>query len=170
MGFNFKKGFSLLEVIVSITVFLAAMIGVIGLLSFNIVNAALLRNRLIAANLAQEGIEVVRNIRDNNFLMQEVATSTPWDLNLSGGSFRVDYKSQSLLPFSSTPLNFHVSVGLYDYDSVPPSDTVVSIFSRSINIQKINDHEIKVEAIVTWKERGKDMPPLSVEDHLFNWK
>lgn len=168
MNFRSEKSFSLLEVVVSITVFLAAMIGVIGLLSFNIVNAALLRNKLIAANLAQEGIEIVRNIRDNNFLQREAGNYIAWDYRLGAGSYRADYSSQALLAFSNIPLNFHSSAGLYDYSNMPPSDTVASIFYRRISIDNINSDEIKVEVAMTWKERGKDRS-LSAEVHLFNW-
>ncbi|MDP1629309.1 MAG: prepilin-type N-terminal cleavage/methylation domain-containing protein [bacterium] len=165
-----KEGFSLIEVIVSITVFLMAMIGVIALISLNITHAALLRNRLIAANLAQEGIEVVRNIRDNNFLAQEVASTTPWDLNLNyGNNWRVEYNSLVLFGSGGNPpLNFHPSSGLYDYNN-NPGDTAASIFSRLINIQQINANEIRITSTVNWSERGRNFA-VAVEDHLFNWK
>lgn len=162
-----KRGFSLIEVVVSATIFIVAMFGVTALISLNIANAALLRNRLIAANLAQEGIEIVRNIRDNNFLAPD-DPPVLWDQNLDEGDWRVDYASQNLTVLETNPpLYFHSGSGLYDYSSV---DGTLSVFSRRINIEKINDNEIRAKSIVTWRERNKDMAPLEVEDHLFNWK
>lgn len=159
-----KRGFSLIEVVVSVTIFIVVMIGVTALISLNITNAALLRNRLIAANLAQEGIEIVRNIRDNNFLAPE-DQPVPWNQNLGNGDWRVAYDSQSLLSWNNQPLRFHPATGLFDYNT--PGNA--SIFRRTVNIQQVNVNEIKVTVTVNWEERGKPFS-LSVEDHLFNWK
>ena len=156
----------MIEVVVSATIFIVAMFGVTAIISFNIANAALLRNRLIAANLAQEGIEIVRNIRDNNFLAPE-NSPVPWDQNLAEGDWRVDYTSQGLMALGANPpLYFHSGSGIYDYSI----GGTPSVFSRRINIVKINANEIRVKSIVTWRERNRDMPPLEAEDHLFNWK
>ena len=160
-----NRGFSLIEVVVSATIFIVAMLGVTALISLNIVNAALLRNRLIAANLAQEGIEIVRNIRDNNFLAPE-DPPVPWDQNLNNGDWRVAYDSQTLLSWNNQPLRFHSSSGLFDYN---PSGGEGSIFRRTINIQRINSNEIRVTSTTRWEERGRNFF-LEAEHHLFNWK
>ena len=159
-----QKGFSLIEVVVSTTIFIVAMLGVTALISLNIANAALLRNRLIAANLAQEGIEIVRNIRDNNFLASE-DPPVLWNQNLTEGDWRVSWDSQSLLSGNNQPLRFHSESGLFDYNLSGEA----SIFSRTISIQPINDDEIKVISRVGWQERGRNLS-VEAEGHLFNWK
>ncbi|MCK5085237.1 prepilin-type N-terminal cleavage/methylation domain-containing protein [Candidatus Parcubacteria bacterium] len=72
---NFKKrqsesnGFSLVEVIIAIGIITVGIVSVINLLSFNLKNEIKNKNKMIAIYLAQEGIEVVRQIRDNNFFV-----------------------------------------------------------------------------------------------------
>jgi prepilin-type N-terminal cleavage/methylation domain-containing protein len=63
-----KKGFSLLEVIISAFVLSVGITAVLGLMASNIKYSIDSRNSIIASELAQEGAELVRNIRDNNFL------------------------------------------------------------------------------------------------------
>lgn len=75
IGIDFKKrqsesnGFSLIEVIIAIGIITVGIVSVINLLSFNLKNEIKNKNKMIAIYLAQEGIEVVRQIRDNNFFV-----------------------------------------------------------------------------------------------------
>ena len=72
---DFKKrrlesnGFSLIEVIIAIGIITVGIVSVINLLSFNLKNEIKNKNKMIAIYLAQEGIEVIRQIRDNNFFV-----------------------------------------------------------------------------------------------------
>ncbi|MBP6933881.1 prepilin-type N-terminal cleavage/methylation domain-containing protein, partial [Candidatus Woesebacteria bacterium] len=61
-----SKGFSLVEVMVSIGIILVAFTGVLTLINRSVAFHDLAYSRLTASYLAQEGIEIVRNIRDNN--------------------------------------------------------------------------------------------------------
>ncbi|GEM_PF-445615 len=61
-------GFTLIETIVAVALLLAVVLGPIALITDALSSAAFSRNNLIANNLAQEGIEFVREIRDNNIL------------------------------------------------------------------------------------------------------
>lgn len=62
-----KSAFSIIEVLIGIFIFTMWMLSVYMLLqsSFNINEDN--KNRIVAANLAREGIELVRNIRDSNY-------------------------------------------------------------------------------------------------------
>lgn len=61
-----KKGFSLIEVLVTLFVLSAGITGVSVLMIGNITTSETSRNQIIASNLAQEGVELVKNLKDNN--------------------------------------------------------------------------------------------------------
>ena len=55
-----------MEAIVAIFVITTGIVGVLSLVTQTISSATFSKDKLIAAYLAQEGIEIVRNIRDTN--------------------------------------------------------------------------------------------------------
>ncbi|MDO8557933.1 MAG: prepilin-type N-terminal cleavage/methylation domain-containing protein [bacterium] len=63
-----KNGFSLIETIIALFVLTVGATGAFIVISKTIHISPAVRQEIIAANLAQEGIEVVRNIRDNTLL------------------------------------------------------------------------------------------------------
>src|SRR3989338_5479549 len=62
-----KKGFSIIEVIISVFVIAVGLVSIIGLIAGSLRESINSRNQTIAANLVQEGVELVRNVRDNNW-------------------------------------------------------------------------------------------------------
>lgn len=62
------RGQGLLEVIIGIGVIIAGTVGSITLVSATLTAGRSTNNRVIAASLARESVEVVRNIRDSNWL------------------------------------------------------------------------------------------------------
>lgn len=62
------RGFTLLETIVAFAVIFAALIGPVSLITRGLIDVTFAKNKLVALNLAQEGIELVRLTRDNNVL------------------------------------------------------------------------------------------------------
>lgn len=69
-----KKGIALMEVIIALGVIITGVIGGVYLTSYNLGLALNGEHRLIAANLAREAIEVIRQKRDTNWL-----NANPWD-------------------------------------------------------------------------------------------
>lgn len=62
-----EKGFSFIEVVISVFILLIGILAAISLLSKSMANLIDSRNQIIASQLAQEAIELVTNKRDNNF-------------------------------------------------------------------------------------------------------
>lgn len=90
---NFKEGFTLLETLVALSVLIAALVGPVSLITRGILSSSFSKNKIIAANLAQEGLEFVRAIRDNNIICDHLrgSSSYPWnndptDIRPNGGS------------------------------------------------------------------------------------
>lgn len=144
-------------IIVTIFIVSVGLMGILGLSNASLKGASLSKNRLIASGLAQEGVEVVKNIRKSN---------TEWDdwySSVVNGDYRVQYNSSALMAFSETPLKLDPS-GLYQYGS---GDN--TIFHRKVILTKISDHEVKVVVEVKWLLKG-GQHTLTVEDRLWNWK
>ena len=62
------RGFSINEVMISMFIVSVGLLTVIGLFSSGFLNSALDRDRIVAADLAQEGAELVKNVRDNDLV------------------------------------------------------------------------------------------------------
>lgn len=65
-----QAGFSLLELIIAIFILTIGITAALQLIVSTIRNSMDTRNAVVASALAQEGLEIVRNIRDNNMLLQ----------------------------------------------------------------------------------------------------
>ena len=62
-----KNGFSLIEIIFSIGIITVGLVSILSLFNYNIKNGIRNKNKLIAIYLAEEQIEVVRQLRDSNW-------------------------------------------------------------------------------------------------------
>lgn len=151
-----SKAFTLIEILIAITVITLGIVGfyaaITRVASLTFSNSA----RFVASRLAQEGIELVSNIRDTNWIER-----TDWDNGLADNDYRVQYDKDSLLTYSEVPLKIN-SDGFYNYDSGSPTK-----FTRKITITHISSVELKVKVQITWPGKGS---PLEVEEHLYNWK
>lgn len=74
---NRTRSFTLLESIVAIYVFMMGIVGAMTLANQSLSAAAVFKDELVAANLAQEGIELLRNMRDTDFLSSLRDPSVP---------------------------------------------------------------------------------------------
>jgi len=153
---NKEKGFTLIEILTAIFFIAVIITGVLVLYQQIIVWNELSLYKLTALYLAQEGIEIVRNIRDTNWIEGE-----SWDKGLDAGSWGADYKSHSLVAdYATSSLLFDGN--FYNYSSGNPT-----IFKREIKIEKPTTDKIKVTVIVSWKKRGHHQ--VKVEEFLYNW-
>lgn len=163
-----NKGFSLAEVIIAAFITIIGIIGAMSLITYSISNVAVGRSQIIAASLAQEGMEVVRNIRDSNWIEDVDWNDGLTDSDCSGGC-RVQYNGQSLVSFADTFLQINSS-GLYGYNGVEGfSGGANTLFKRRIEITNVSAIEIKVVSWVTWNERSRSYE-IKAESRLYNWK
>lgn len=160
-GANKQRGFTLVETLVALVLITIAM-GPVFILAASAINtASRIEHNLIAANLAQEGIEVIKNIRDTNWL-----NGSAFDNNLPVGIWRLEWNTTggSLMAIGLNPV-LKKNNGLYNYSS--GTDTV---FQRTVTISKPNSGELILTSSVTWAERGSINRNMSVESHLFDWR
>ena len=170
---RFKSGFTLVEALVALSILIVGIISGFILVTKALYDVTIIQDRLTASFLAQEGVELVRQIRDSNYLKSLGGTSTDWDNNLKTDgdyliSANIDTGTVILpLPFwQDKSLYYHPSSGVYNYDN--SGGAVSTVFKRKINIKHLSTDEIQVQAIMGWQSKGINFN-LVVEDHLFNW-
>lgn len=156
-AFRLSQGFTLLETLVAIFIIIVALAGVFGLVARLTFTATLSSAQLTAAYLAQEGIEIVRNIRDTNYLM-----GTAWDSNLPPGEFGADYTTQGFPDFDCNNKNLKFDSSFYGCTT--DSDTK---FKRKITIMP-NGDILEVSVEVTWQHRGRDLK-VTAKENLYKW-
>jgi len=154
-----NKGFSLLGVIIAIFITTVGLGALLSLATMSLKQASPSRMKTIASGLAQEGIEIVREIR------KSYANWDDWYSGVIDGDYRVQYDSASLMPFVEIPLRLNTGSGLYQYSSGGDSH-----FYRKITLTKISADEVKAVVEVKWQTQGGQWHNLTAEDRLWNWK
>jgi len=152
-------GFTLIETIVAVGIIVIGLVSALTLITNSLFYVSNIGDRLIAANLTAEGLEVARNIRDNNWI-----ANLSWNSGLADGDYQASYNSTVLSPYGGNPLLFDNGSGLYNYSSGSPTNYI-----RRISIANLSSYEIRVVSTVTWQRRGVTYSN-SAESHLFNWK
>lgn len=165
-----KKGFSLLEVLIALFVMVLGMLGVLMMITNSLKNSQSSRDVITASQLAQEGIEMVRWIRDNNieadldpfYNMEsnneycradyEIAKNTPPKLECSA-TFEADNHA---LYFSSEGADNFLS-----YNYTAPLGGKPSKFKRIIRVGAGSSEEKKVTSFVFWGSDWESAPDSS---------
>lgn len=164
-----QRGFTLLEAVISIFIVTMGVGGVFALVNQTIDNTRAVSSKLTAIYLAQEGIEVVRHIRDNNFLeIRQGVEGAAWNNNLSAGvkyfDFTAEEKNTSNLVIWQGNTYRHFSESTCSVPQ-PCQDTS---FNRSIEIDYPQDYIMVVKSIVAWQERGITRQ-VTVQENLYKW-
>lgn len=172
---NTEYGFTLVEAIVAIAVISIGFVGSLVLLSRSSSLANSLKDRVVAAHLAEEGVEIVINIRDTNWLK-----GLGWRTGLpdTGPNFgAVDYDGTAV-DMSDTSesrkcLNWD---GNFYRHAVAPAYSCNTSFKRQMKLATLNENiggqivsYLEVKSIVEWKEKGVTKS-LTVISHLYDWK
>jgi type IV pilus modification protein PilV len=158
-----SKGFTLIEVLAAMFILVMGVLGVFGLISRTVTFNSSVNSQLVASYLAQEGLELVRNIRDANLLKIHKGVGGQWNDGLTScaSGCGADYNDTVLGGFQSTPLK--LNNGFYTYDA--GTDT---IFTREIVIDSAAADVLKVAVDVSWVDKGNTHHVLGATE-LYNW-
>ena len=161
-----QKGQLLIESIVAISLIVVGLLGMFALLSQSLGLRRVVSERYIATYLATEGIEIVKNMLDTDYIEDLV-----WNngANAIGtGDFTADYNSSSLQSIGGVapPLSYDSVTGIYSYDVGDSTK-----FRRTITTNLSADGEkLQVNSVVDWITRGGGQFTINLEDHFFNWR
>ncbi len=162
-----SDGFTLIETLVAIFVFGVALTSVTAILITNNNTANFVKNSYIASGLAQEGVEVVRNLRDGDWLASRSfgAFGSTTGLPVADSTYRVQWNSTTLLANQDVFIKKDSISGIYSYDT-----GVNTPFKRTVQITTITSNvEKRIAVNVSWTERGIPRS-INAEDHLYNWR
>ena len=135
-----QAGFTLLETLVAVAIFTLSILGIMSVLGSGISTTSYAKDKMAAAYLAQEGIECIRNTRDNYFLYTGT-TGLDWD----------DFVSLDM-----------ASIGAFCPDSANPQ------FTRQLSKVVVSSNEMKIFSTVSWTQ-GSGSYQITFSENLFNW-
>lgn len=162
-----KEAFSLIEMMTVILIVAIGLVGTTQLIAQSLDAQMINKGGIVAYQLAQEGLEIVRQKRDSNWFQ-----SLDWRSGLANGTYCTDYRSPLLLrsvsDLSSCPLYLNTE-NWYYAPLLIPSGSVFSGFRRIINISTNNDGAMLVKATVTWNNRSRVIV-YETETLLYNWR
>lgn len=160
-----NKGFTVLELLAAILVISIGVLTAYSVTQRIFAQTIDSANRIQAAYLAKEGIEVVRNLRDNNWINWR-----DFDFNLNDGFYEIWYADQNLdpcgAPCSFGDLRYFLidGSGFYNYLADTPTK-----FKRRITLNHIGVDELNVTVDVFWQKRGQ-IHSINVQENLYDWK
>lgn len=157
----FNRGFILVEALIALLIIVSVFSGALLLLSTSLSVNRIISDQYIGAQLAAEGVEIVKNIIDANVLR-----CLPWNAGFSSGTYGADYNDATLSPaLAAEKLRFDSSTRRYSYDSGIPTR-----FNREIIINLVSADEIRVISTVNWIGKVGLSFSASLEDHFYNWR
>jgi prepilin-type N-terminal cleavage/methylation domain-containing protein len=171
--YNVQKGFTLVETLVAIALLIVVITGAYTAAQAGLSGAILSKEEVAAFYLAQEGVEEIRNLRDNNGLagsnwLTGIAQQAT-DNCFYGKACYVDATTNTVstcsTPESCPTMRQDSVTGLYGYNS----SWDLSPFTRTITLTQINSEEVSVLVTVTWS-KGALNRSFHVRENILNWQ
>lgn len=144
---NRKNGFSLIEVLIAVTFVGICMVGMLSFFSSSLKSNADAKNDLIAAALAQEGAELMRNLAEYKKL-HDNASWTVVKASLAACNGRIDYRSL----LNAHPCNLGGNYICFSSGRYQQCGTVGDI-QRIVTISDQGSNGLAVTSQVIWNGR-----------------
>jgi prepilin-type N-terminal cleavage/methylation domain-containing protein len=164
-----SKAFTLIETMVSLMMISVALLGIYAAIAKYTQQTKQVKENYIASLLGQEGIEIIRNLRDTNWITGgRAAFSTGLissNCNVDGtGGWRVDYLATSTadLVSNTAPVPYlytNDTNGFYNYTS-----GTVTPYKRQICVVEDGDI-LHVSVVIYWTSHS-----TTIKEDLYNWK
>ncbi len=161
---NYKKGFTLVETLVAVSILSLSIVAAFTAVQIGLQSSYVAKDQITAFYLVQEGMEAIRNVRDNNALRTLNGESVSWLEGLAasgsdpcyfGNTCTVDAPLKVLArcpgSFGSCPPLKRDPVSLllgYTSNWTPTN------FTREIQLQRISSNEVNITMSLSWVTRG----------------
>lgn len=166
---KYHTGFTIVELIITIALLSFGIVGVYGAFYSTIRTNYSSSLRFTATYLAQEGLEIIRNMRDKN-----VINGATWSSGLTSclAGCQGDYKTgtpvqtpaNQLQTYNANAFLNHNTDGFYSYDAGSATQ-----FKRKITMtQELGSDTLKVNVVVSWSYNGEPFS-TEAEGYLYNW-
>jgi type II secretory pathway pseudopilin PulG len=159
------RAFTLLETLVAVAILMMALLGPFSIAQQSLRSAYYARDQVTAYYLAQEGIEFVRSVRDQNYL-----SGSPWLTGISvctSAACMIDFPNNTYAVCSGTcpALKISDTGGLFNN-----ANGVDSKFTRQVLLTPVPGapDEMIVSVTISWTSSG--VPRVfTLQERLFNW-
>lgn len=166
-----KQGFTIVEALVAISILVVSVTALLGVVSQSIFNSTHIKNKAVAISLAQEGVELVRNIQDSALLAEDYQTFEVFAGTLfqpcmfNEGMCTIDPLSLEIdsCPNQTCPPLRISDTGYFNYTFGEESR-----FTRSIEITPSLQNSGRAIVTVSW-EQGSTLREVVYEVDLFLW-
>lgn len=193
-----QKGQGLLEALIAVSIIVTALSGVMALASQNLGASQVSSQQVVGINLAREAVEIVRNMRDSNWL-----SGSAWDTGFASSPS----DKEGTLQFDPTTHTWTMDYTPDDYtdeetimyrkvspDTFPgtwqqgfstaPANSVETEYKRLITINPICSNQptqysngscganligYRIYSEVQWTS-GKATRSVAVQERIFDWK
>jgi Tfp pilus assembly protein PilV len=144
-----SKGQSLIEVMVAIGVMSLLLVALLAVTSISVKNSRVAKDRVLAVELSQEGVELMRAYRDYSW--------TQFSAEVSSASYKL-------------PSNWVVADGLNEVDCNATSLMAeASIYSRCVQLTDDGSGGVAVAVTVYWQEGG-EVKQVTQSTRLSRWE
>lgn len=157
-----QSGFTLVEILAVLFVVSIGLIGVLSLIVQNIQSQNINKRTIAAYQLAQEGLELVRKVRDTNW-----KDGNDWNKDLADGTYYMDYLDEiPHLVENATDSELYMNdSGFYIHNGLSSPTP----FSRTIEIVSISSGAMRVYSHVNWYDRDKVFN-YDLETLFYDWR
>jgi len=195
--FKNQAGQGLLEALVATTIIVVGISGVIGLSGNNLIASNVSTSELVAVNLSREAIEVLTNIRDNNYLN----SAANWDEGLKAGTsdfdgilvydvtthtWSIDFLTGANdFTDTETIVYFDPGSNLYLQNSSVGGSWQATSYRRLVHVYNICENNVddfttglcgaspvvgyRIVVDIQWNDHG-NIRNSSLEKRIFNWR
>lgn len=163
-----EKGFTLLETLIAVTILSVSLAGPMTIASQGLSSAFFAKEQITAFYLAQEAVEYVRSVRDENFLKGNGWLDTI--SNCVGKVCEIDMPAHTHKVCGGDScdfLNFNTATALYNNDPIG-GDNIASIYTREITLEQINADEISINVNLTWTSKTRTRT-FNIRENIYNW-
>lgn len=179
-----QKGQSIMELVVAVGIIIFALTAIITLTLYNLVGQKVSENTIIASNLAREGIEVIRNMRDISWLggdfSETLVLASDHTVTVVFNDLTNSW-SLNQTPNTITAAPLYLKNNLYVHDASGQKTN----FYRLLTIDFLcSDGSIvtsgtcsgvsvvgyRVISAVRWDDRGGKVHNYQLTDYIYDWK
>lgn len=177
---NTSRGFTLIETMVAISLLMIAIVAPMSLTTQSLSTAYYARDQITAIHLAQEAIESIRHVRDNNVLRNALGTSAnlldgiPPSALSNGDAFTVDTLDDSMQACTGACPPLKSNGELYGYGS--GSEWVPTQFTRTVHASFVkfvdgtdNTDEVRITVDIAWQTGSYPPRSFTISGNLFRW-
>ncbi len=165
-----KKGLTLIETLVAISVLLMAVVSPMVIYSQSITNTRYAGERITAYYLAQEAIELVKYRINTEFNKNEPWFYTLPDCNSGNCTISIPDGPVCFAGICDSTLYLKTDGSFYNNISNTPVSDPASKFKRTVKFaDNPSENGALVSSTVTWKNAGVDKS-VTIEEYMTKWR